>query len=184
MTIVGLAQNFVGSNNINVLDPNGQFGTRLQGGQDAASPRYIFTNVAAITRTIFHPADDALLDYLNDDGQSIEPSWYMPILPMVLVNGSDGIGTGASLMSEVEERAYAEAHRLVFVHAELQPGRHRQEPAAQDGRRGHRAHAPLVPRLHRSSLASVLVFDGAKRSRRDRSRRSAAASTSRSGSGI
>ncbi|GAA6056524.1 DNA topoisomerase 2 [Rhodotorula toruloides] len=95
-TIVGLAQNFVGSNNINVLDPNGQFGTRLQGGKDAASARYIFTNVAQITRTLFHPSDDAILDYLNDDGQSIEPSWYIPILPMVLVNGSDGIGTGWS----------------------------------------------------------------------------------------
>lgn len=58
-----------------MLDPNGQFGTRLQGGKDAASARYIFTNVAQITRTLFHPSDDAILDYLNDDGQSIEPSW-------------------------------------------------------------------------------------------------------------
>lgn len=42
-TIVNLAQNYVGSNNINLLQPIGQFGTRLQGGKDAASPRYIFT---------------------------------------------------------------------------------------------------------------------------------------------
>ncbi|KAM0750402.1 type II DNA topoisomerase [Meredithblackwellia eburnea MCA 4105] len=95
-TIIGLAQNFVGSNNINLLDPNGQFGTRLQGGKDAASARYIFTNVSKITRTLFHPADDHILDYLNDDGQSIEPFWYVPIMPLVLVNGSDGIGTGWS----------------------------------------------------------------------------------------
>ena len=95
MTIVGLAQTYIGSNNINLLDPNGQFGTRLQGGKDAASPRYIFTNVARVTRSIFHQADDAILSYLNDDGMSVEPEWYMPILPMVLVNGSDGIGTGA-----------------------------------------------------------------------------------------
>ncbi|BGP42027.1 DNA topoisomerase 2 [Rhodotorula kratochvilovae] len=95
-TIVGLAQDYVGSNNLNLLDPNGQFGTRLQGGKDAASARYIFTNVAQVTRTVFHPADDAILEYLNDDGQSIEPSWYIPVLPMVLVNGSDGIGTGWS----------------------------------------------------------------------------------------
>ncbi|GAA5954900.1 hypothetical protein JCM10213_000372 [Rhodosporidiobolus nylandii] len=95
-TIIGLAQDFVGSNNLNLLDPNGQFGTRLQGGKDAASARYIFTNVAQITRSVFHPADDDILDYLNDDGQSIEPSWYIPVLPMVLVNGSDGIGTGWS----------------------------------------------------------------------------------------
>ncbi|KAM0790561.1 hypothetical protein ACM66B_004430 [Microbotryomycetes sp. NB124-2] len=95
-TIIGLAQQFVGSNNLNVLDPNGQFGTRLQGGKDAASARYIFTNVAQITRTVFHPDDDQVLTYLNDDGQSIEPAWYVPVMPMCLVNGSDGIGTGWS----------------------------------------------------------------------------------------
>lgn len=95
-TIVGMAQHFVGNNNINVLSPNGQFGTRLQGGKDHASPRYIFTAIAPITRTLFHKEDDAVLTYLNDDGQSIEPAWFMPILPMVLVNGSDGIGTGWS----------------------------------------------------------------------------------------
>ena len=75
MTIVGMAQTFVGSNNVNVLEPNGQFGTRLQGGKDAASARYIFTNLARVTRVLFNSADDHLLDYLNDDGQSIEPSW-------------------------------------------------------------------------------------------------------------
>ncbi|KAG0028757.1 DNA topoisomerase 2 [Podila clonocystis] len=96
MTIVGLAQDFVGSNNINLLSPNGQFGTRMLGGKDAASARYIFTAVPPITRRIFHPQDDALLTYLNDDGDWIEPNWYIPVLPMVLVNGSEGIGTGWS----------------------------------------------------------------------------------------
>jgi len=91
-----MAQNFPGANNVNVLAPIGQFGTRLQGGKDAASPRYIFTTLCPITRTIFHEQDDALLTYLDDDGQRIEPEWYVPILPMVLVNGSDGIGTGWS----------------------------------------------------------------------------------------
>jgi DNA topoisomerase-2 len=95
-TMVGLAQTFVGSNNVNLLEPNGQFGTRLQGGKDAASPRYIFTALSAFARALFRPEDDALLKYLNDDGQSIEPEWYVPILPMVLVNGSEGIGTGWS----------------------------------------------------------------------------------------
>lgn len=94
--IVGMAQNFVGSNNINLLTPSGQFGTRRLGGKDAASPRYIFTKLEKITRTIFHPDDDDLLTYLNDDGQSIEPEYYMPVIPFVLVNGSDGIGTGWS----------------------------------------------------------------------------------------
>ena len=94
--IVGLAQNFVGSNNINLLSPNGQFGTRLQGGKDSASERYIFTLLNKITRTIFHPSDDAVLKYLDDDGQLVEPIYYTPIIPMLLVNGSKGIGTGFS----------------------------------------------------------------------------------------
>ncbi|KAF8981657.1 DNA topoisomerase 2 [Entomortierella lignicola] len=96
MTIVGLAQDFVGSNNVNLLSPNGQFGSRMQGGKDAASARYIFTAVPPITRRVFHIHDDPLLNYLNDDGDWIEPEWYLPVLPMVLVNGSDGIGTGWS----------------------------------------------------------------------------------------
>ena len=95
-TIVGLAQDFVGSNNINLLVPSGQFGTRLQGGKDHASPRYIFTRLAPICRAIFPECDDALLDYLDEDGQVIEPEHYLPILPLVLVNGADGIGTGWS----------------------------------------------------------------------------------------
>lgn len=95
-TIVNLAQTFVGSNNINILMPNGQFGTRHMGGKDAASPRYIFTDVARIARKIFSEADNPLLNYLNDDGLMVEPEWYAPILPMLLVNGAQGIGTGWS----------------------------------------------------------------------------------------
>ncbi|XP_056631793.1 DNA topoisomerase 2 isoform X1 [Diorhabda sublineata] len=94
MTIVNMAQNFVGSNNINLLEPRGQFGTRLAGGKDSASPRYIFTKLSPLTRLIFHPHDDALLKHEYDDNMKIEPQWYIPILPMVLVNGADGIGTG------------------------------------------------------------------------------------------
>jgi len=94
--IVGMAQNFVGSNNVNLLMPNGQFGTRLQGGKDSASERYIFTQLNKLTRTLFPAADDAILEYLNDDGTLVEPIFYAPIIPMVLVNGSKGIGTGFS----------------------------------------------------------------------------------------
>ncbi|RVW87704.1 DNA topoisomerase 2 [Vitis vinifera] len=95
-TIIGMAQDFVGSNNINLLLPNGQFGTRHQGGKDHASARYIYTRLSPITRFLFPKDDDILLDYLNEDGQSIEPTWYVPTIPMVLVNGSEGIGTGWS----------------------------------------------------------------------------------------
>lgn len=94
--IVGMAQNFVGSNNINLFIPNGQFGTRLLGGKDSASERYIFTQLNKITRTIFQQKDDNVLEYLNDDGLSVEPMYYAPIIPMILINGSKGIGTGFS----------------------------------------------------------------------------------------
>ena len=94
--IVGMAQNFVGSNNINLFEPNGQFGTRNNSGRDSASERYIFTQLNRITRFIFRAEDDPILTYLDDDGQSVEPIFYVPIIPMVLVNGVKGIGTGFS----------------------------------------------------------------------------------------
>lgn len=94
--IVGMAQGFVGANNIPLLQANGQFGTRLLGGKDAASPRYIFTQLSSLTERIFHPDDQPLYTPLNDDGQDIEPAYYLPVLPMLLVNGSSGIGTGWS----------------------------------------------------------------------------------------
>jgi len=93
-TIINLAQDFVGSNNISLLQPIGQFGTRLAGGKDHASPRYIFTMMSPLTKLIFNPSDGPLLKYIQDDNQRVEPEWYMPIIPMVLVNGADGIGTG------------------------------------------------------------------------------------------
>ena len=95
-TIIGLAQNFVGSNNINCLEPSGNFGSRLAGGSDAASPRYTFTRLSPFARKIFSPLDEPNLGYQLDDGKRIEPTVYAPIIPMVLVNGADGIGTGWS----------------------------------------------------------------------------------------
>lgn len=95
-TIVGLAQTFVGSNNINCLEPSGNFGSRLQGGQDCASARYIYTRLSPFARRVFHAADDPLLTYNEDDGKKIEPEVYVPVVPMILINGADGIGTGWS----------------------------------------------------------------------------------------
>lgn len=94
--IVGMAQNFVGSNNINLLQPNGMFGSRQHGGKDAGQPRYIFTLVRDITSKIFHKDDMHVLKYVVDDGVQVEPEYYTPIIPMILVNGSVGIGTGFS----------------------------------------------------------------------------------------
>jgi DNA topoisomerase-2 len=95
-TIVKLANDYTGSNNVNLLEPCGQFGTRLMGGKDASQTRYIFTRLTPEARNVFDPRDDAILTYLDDDGRSIEPDFYMPTLPMVLVNGTEGIGTGFS----------------------------------------------------------------------------------------
>lgn len=95
-TIVGLAQDYVGSNNIPLLQPIGQFGTRLQGGKDSASARYIFTMLSPLARKLFPADDDPLLNYLWDDNLRIEPEYYVPIIPTVLVNGATGIGTGWS----------------------------------------------------------------------------------------
>lgn len=113
--IVGMAQNFVGSNNINLFEPNGQFGTRLQGGADSASERYIFTQLNKLTRLIYRSEDDAILTYLDDDGQSVEPIYYVPIIPMVLVNGSKGIGTGFS----TDIMCYNPAQIIAYIKHEL-----------------------------------------------------------------
>jgi DNA topoisomerase-2 len=96
-TIVGMAQDYMGSgNNINLLVPNGQFGTRHQQGKDAASARYIFTGLSPLARLVFPPEDDAVLTYVESDGETVQPLCYVPVIPMVLVNGTEGIGTGWS----------------------------------------------------------------------------------------
>jgi DNA topoisomerase II len=94
--IIGLAQIYVGTNNINLLVPNGQFGSRIQGGNDSSSPRYIYTLLSNLTKLIFRDDDSCVLNYLNEDGLVIEPEYYIPIIPMILVNGGVGIGTGFS----------------------------------------------------------------------------------------
>lgn len=95
-TIIKMAQNFVGANNMNLLEPVGQFGSRVLNGSDASSPRYIFTHLSKYSQELFNPQDFPLLEYLDDDGQSIEPKYYVPTLPLVLINGAEGIGTGFS----------------------------------------------------------------------------------------
>lgn len=94
--ITAMAQNFVGANNINLLKPNGQFGSRCSAGRDAGAPRYIYTLLEKITTLIFNKKDNGVLRYLDDDGLLVEPEYYTPIIPMVLVNGALGIGTGFS----------------------------------------------------------------------------------------
>jgi len=95
-TIINMSQNYVGSNNLNLLSPFGAFGTRLSGGSDHASERYIYTNIHPLTNKLFNNNDKPLLKYQIEEGQSIEPEWFLPCLPNILINGSLGIGTGFS----------------------------------------------------------------------------------------
>ena len=95
-TIVGMAQTFVGSNNINLLVPIGQFGSRLLGGKDSASPRYIHTHLEQIVESLFRKEDNSILEYQEDDGLMVEPETYLPVVPLLAINGCVGIGTGFS----------------------------------------------------------------------------------------
>jgi DNA topoisomerase-2 len=122
--IINMAQNYPGSNNINFLMPNGEFGTRRQLGKDAASPRYIFTNTNKLSYKIFREEDLPILEYCIEEGRKVEPVNYEPIFPTILVNGTDGIGTGYStyipcfdpkdivmtLRSLIEEKDFKEIH--------------------------------------------------------------------------
>lgn len=95
-TIIKLTHDFVGANNINLLFADGQFGTRIQNGKDCASPRYIYTKLSKITSKLFILEDEPLLLPEYEDGQKVEPIYYMPIVPLILVNGCKAIGTGWS----------------------------------------------------------------------------------------
>jgi DNA topoisomerase-2 len=96
-TIIKMANEFPGTNNIPLLYRDGQFGSRLSGGKDAANARYIFTKMESLTPLLFREEDDVLLERVMDDGDIVEPKFYVPILPMILINGcTAGIGTGWS----------------------------------------------------------------------------------------
>lgn len=95
-SIISMAQDYIGSNNLSLLEPIGSFGTRLSGGKDAASARYVYTKLREITKSIFIKDDNDILNYLEVDGKIVEPDYYLPIIPHVLLNGVEGIGTGWS----------------------------------------------------------------------------------------
>ena len=91
-----MAQRYVGSNNMELLEPIGQFGSRILGGEDSAQPRYIHTHLSSNVEKLFNPLDENVYEYNYDDTLRVEPKYYVPLLPMILVNGSKGIGTGYS----------------------------------------------------------------------------------------
>lgn len=91
-TMVNMAQSFPGSNNVPFLEDIGQFGSRIS--PAASATRYIFTKLSDSFRKLYLKEDDSILVHQEDDGTVIEPEYYLPIIPTVLLNGSDGMGTG------------------------------------------------------------------------------------------
>jgi len=120
--IVSMAQKFVGHNNMNLLFPGGQFGSRIKGGSDAASERYIFTRLTDSAGKLFKQEDEVLLNYLDDDGQAIEPDFYVPTLPLLLINGSKGIGTGFSMTMPCFNPADVKKNLLRLMKSTGDPG--------------------------------------------------------------
>jgi DNA topoisomerase-2 len=100
--IVKLAQIYVGRNNVPLLESMGQFGTRHHAGLDAANPAYLYTRLEPVAQMIFHPKDDGILNFLIQEGREIEPCWYIPILPLILINGTLGIGSSVPMYSYVD----------------------------------------------------------------------------------
>jgi DNA topoisomerase-2 len=90
--IINMSQNFVGSNNFSILEPKGNFGSRQIPASSA--PRYIFSKKSNYFDKIFNKLDDAILSHQEFEGNAIEPKFYIPIVPLLLINGSEGMGTG------------------------------------------------------------------------------------------
>lgn len=91
-TIVTLATDYCGANNLPYIKGEGSFGTRLI--PEASAPRYIFARMADYSDLIFRKSDDENLISQEFEGDEIEPRFYVPTLPMILVNGAEGIGVG------------------------------------------------------------------------------------------
>lgn len=134
--IVNLAQNHVGVNNLNLLVPQGQHGSRLTSPTEHASARYLFTRLSEIVPYVFHPDDDPVMNYLRDDGKFVEPDYYVPVIPMLLVNGAHGIGTGWS--SFVPQ--YNPRDLIALLKHRLRPG-----DDSMDGGSGGSGAPDLVP---------------------------------------
>ncbi len=93
-TMSKMAQTFVNSNNLPLFLGKGQFGSRIN--STPAAARYVKIKLSAIFRQLFPKADDLIFDFNISNGTKVEPKYFMPILPLVLVNGAEGMGTGHS----------------------------------------------------------------------------------------
>jgi DNA topoisomerase-2 len=93
--IIGMAADYVGAGNVNLLVPLGQFGTRHS--HEAASAAYPQTHLNCPLHSLIYPvADDAALKYVNDEGHTVQPTIFVPIISMALCFGGKGIAVGWS----------------------------------------------------------------------------------------
>lgn len=92
--IARMSQRVTGINNINLIEPESGLGTRenLEPGQ----PRYCYAKLAAWTNLIYRKEDKIILENKMEEDTKLEYNYFIPIIPVVLVNGTDGIGTGWS----------------------------------------------------------------------------------------
>lgn len=94
--IINMGQSFTGSNNVPLLFAAGQFGSRLGNGKDRASPRYIHTYATPAALALFRKADAPIYRHMTEEGQKVEPETLLPLLPVILLNGSEAIAIGFS----------------------------------------------------------------------------------------
>ena len=92
-TIIFMSQNCINSNNINLIEGKGELDTIYKENKNIDNYKLISIKLNSITKYIFNRYDSGLINYKSEYGKIIEPDWYMPIIPLILVNGAEGIGT-------------------------------------------------------------------------------------------
>ena len=123
--IVGLARDYIGGNNINILEPDGNFGSRFV--PEPSASRYIYTYKSSNFTKIFDPRDNAILEEQWFEGEKIEYKYYVPVLPLILINGSEGIGNGFAQkilprnMQEIKEEIIKKLGDSKYVPKPLTP---------------------------------------------------------------
>lgn len=94
-TLQKMAQEFTGARLLPIFVGYGQFGSRKKGGSDAAQPRYVSMKLnKKLTKEMFPPADLPLLEYVEQEGEEVEPKYYVPILPFVLLDHGNNPSEG------------------------------------------------------------------------------------------
>lgn len=86
--MIGMAQKF--KNSLPLLEGIGQFGSLRS--PSAGAPRYISGKLHPNFRLIYQ--DFELLNNKIEEGEEIEPEFFLPIVPTVILNGSSGIAVG------------------------------------------------------------------------------------------